>query len=46
VAKEQINLVKIAMLDFHKEQVKTNDDENSDGLISSHLPIETKEKLV
>jgi hypothetical protein len=46
VAKEQMNLVKIAMLEFHKKHVKTNNDENSDGLISSHLPIETKTKWV
>jgi hypothetical protein len=46
VAKQQMNLAKIAMLEFYKNQGHTNNDDNSDGLISSHLPIETKTKWV
>jgi hypothetical protein len=46
VAKEKMNLVKIAMLEFHKKKVKTKNDDNSDGLISRNLPIETKTKWV
>jgi hypothetical protein len=46
LAKEQMNLVKIAILEFHKKKVKMNINDNSDGLVSSHLPIETKIKWV
>jgi hypothetical protein len=42
--KQQMNLVKIMMLELHKKQVKTNINDNSDGLVSSHLPIEMKTK--
>jgi hypothetical protein len=41
-----MNLAKITMLEFHKKQVKTNNDNNSNELISSNLPIETKKKWV
>jgi hypothetical protein len=41
-----MNLVKIAMLEFHKKKVKMKINDNSDGLVSSHLPIETKTKWV
>jgi hypothetical protein len=41
-----MNLVEIAMPDFHKKKVKTNINDNSDGLLSGHLPIETKTKWV
>jgi hypothetical protein len=48
VAKQQMkmNLAKIAIFEFHKKQGKINNDENSDGLISSQLSIETKTKWV
>jgi hypothetical protein len=42
LAKQQMNLLKIAMLEFHKKKVKTNINDISDGLVSSHLPIGTK----
>jgi hypothetical protein len=44
--KQQMNLVKIAILEFHKKKVKMNINDNSDGLVSSHLPIETKMPLM
>jgi hypothetical protein len=37
LAKQKINLMKIVMLEFHKKQVKTNIDDNSDLLVSSHF---------
>jgi hypothetical protein len=46
LAKQQMNLVKIVMLEFHKKKVNTNINDKSDGLVSSHLPIETKKKWI
>jgi hypothetical protein len=37
MANQQINLAKIIMLEFHKKQGNTNNDANSDELISINL---------